>query len=151
VRNVEMEYEKIIELIHEIEHSSITEFQLQKGEFQISLKKQGCAEPTTADIPKTVHKELEAEPKKEAEEVSIKEGVIIRSPMVGIFHASASQDKKDIVTTGQTIEEGQVLGAIEAMKMMNDVVAGCSGTVTEVLVGDGELVEYGQPLFVIEG
>lgn len=146
-----MEYEKIIELIHEIENSSITEFQLQKGEFQISLKRQGCAEPATADAPKRVHKELEAEPKKETGKVSIKEGVIIRSPMVGIFHAPASQDKKDIVTTGQIIEDGQVLGVIEAMKMMNDVVAGCSGRVTEVLVSDGELVEYGQPLFVIEG
>lgn len=146
-----MEYEKIIELIHEIENSSITEFQLQKGEFQLFLKKQGCAEAAIADMPKVGHKEPEAEPKKETEKVSIKEGVIIRSPLVGIFHASVSQDKKDIVKAGQSIGEGQVLGAIEAMKMMNDVVAGCSGTVTEVLVSDGELVEYGQPLFVIEG
>ena len=55
------------------------------------------------------------------------------------------------MTVGSTVEQGQVMGTIEAMKMMNDVVAGCGGTVSEVLVKDGELVEYAQPLFVIEG
>ena len=55
------------------------------------------------------------------------------------------------MTVGSRVEQGQVMGAIEAMKMRNDVVAGCDGTVSEVLVKDGDLVEYAQPLFVIEG
>ena len=67
------------------------------------------------------------------------------------MHTMRSQSGEPFVTVGSTVEQGQVMGAIEAMKMMNDVVAGCSGTVSEVLVKDGELVEYAQPLFVIEG
>ena len=76
---------------------------------------------------------------------------MIRSPLVGIFHAAKTQEGEAQVAIGSHIDEGQILGAIEAMKLMNDVVAACSGTVAEVLVKDGDLVEYGQPLFVIEG
>ena len=93
----------------------------------------------------------QAEPEEKEEEVSIQEGTIIRSPLVGIFHASDSQSGEPFVTVGSTVEQGQVMGTIEAMMMMNDIVAGCGGTVSEVLVKDGELVEYAQPLFVIEG
>ena len=70
--------------------------------------------------------------------------------LVGVFHAAGSQEGETSVTLGSRVEAGQVLGAIEAMKLMNDVVSGCAGTISEILVKDKELVEYGQPLFVIE-
>ncbi|MFR5582944.1 MAG: biotin carboxylase N-terminal domain-containing protein [[Clostridium] scindens] len=76
---------------------------------------------------------------------------MIRSPLVGVFHAAKTQDGEAQVAIGSHIDEGQILGAIEAMKLMNDVVAACSGTVAEVLVKDGDLVEYGQPLFCDRG
>ena len=147
-----MEYEKIIDLIHEIESSSITDFALQKGEFRISIKKEGTKEPKAEDD-RTIDIEERGNRKRETQEqdVLIEEGTMIRSPLVGVFHAAKTQDGEAQVAIGSHIDEGQILEAIEAMKLMNDVVAACSGTVAEVLGKDGDLVEYGQPLFVIEG
>ena len=136
-----MKLEKITALLHEVDRSGVTEFEIQDGDFRISIKKTAAQEVSSR----------QAKPEEKEEEVSIQEGTIIRSPLVGIFHASDSQSGEPFVTVGSTVEQGQVMGTIEAMKMMNDVVAGCGGTVSEVLVKDGELVEYAQPLFVIEG
>lgn len=148
-----MEYEKIIDLIHEIESSSIADFELQKGEFRISIKKEEIKERKAQAAKTEDMKEQDASERvqKESQEVLIEEGTMISSPLVGIFHAAKTQDGKSQVAIGSHIDKGQILGEIEAMKLMNDIVAACSGTVTEVLVKDGDLVEYGQPLFVIEG
>lgn len=132
-----MEYEKIIELIHEVEQSNISEFVLKKGEFQIELKKN----QPVAVVEHTTQPKKEVLPEKQP----MAEKHTIASTIVGIFH----MDSKEI-TVGKNIEKGQVLGAVEAMKLMNDVVADQSGRISEVLVKNGDLVEYGQPLFVIE-
>ena len=145
-----MKYEKIIDLLREVEKSGVEEFELEKENFRIRIKKSSGSsrEP-----------EGEAQPdasvygsgrKTEDAEVSIQEGTIIRSPLVGVFHAAGSQEGETSVTLGSRVEAGQVLGAIEAITLMNDVVSGCAGTISEILVKDKELVEYGQPLFVIE-
>lgn len=147
-----MKFEKITALLHEVDRTGVTEFEIQDGDFRLSIKKTAAAaEGADAGQETAGAVSAKAAPHREEEEVSIQEGTIIRSPLVGIFHASDSQGGAPLVTVGSTVEQGQVMGAIEAMKMMNDVVAGCSGTVSEVLVKDGELVEYAQPLFVIEG
>lgn len=142
-----MKLEKITALLHEVDKSGVTEFEIQDGDFRVSIKK--TATPTESCGTTLAVSNQQADEKEE--EVSIQEGTIIRSPLVGIFHASDSQSGNPFVTVGSTVEQGQVMGTIEAMKMMNDVVAGCGGTVSEVLVKDGDLVEYAQPLFVIEG
>lgn len=144
-----MKLEKITALLHEVDRSGVTEFEIQDGDFRISIKKTAARTESGQAAPAVSGRQ--AEPEEKEEEVSIQEGTIIRSPLVGIFHASDSQSGEPFVTVGSTVEQGQVMGTIEAMKMMNDVVAGCGGTVSEVLVKDGELVEYAQPLFVIEG
>ena len=84
-----MEYEKIIDLIHEIESSSITDFALQKGEFRISIKKEGTKEPKAEDD-RTIDIEERGNRKRETQEqdVLIEEGTMIRSPLVGVFHAA---------------------------------------------------------------
>ena len=70
--------------------------------------------------------------------------------MVGVFYAASSPDAEPYVSIGSRVKKGDVVCIIEAMKLMNEVVASESGTVTEVLVKNGDLVEFGQPLFVIE-
>ena len=75
---------------------------------------------------------------------------VITAPMVGIYHASGQPGGRPLVEEGQLLEKGQVVGLIEAMKIMNDVDATVSGRVTRVLVADGQPVEYGQPLLVVE-
>ena len=78
------------------------------------------------------------------------EGEVIKSPMVGTFYRSASPDSDPFAENGTVVEEESVICIIEAMKVMNEIKAEMRGTVTDVLVQNGEPVEYGQPLFVIK-
>jgi acetyl-CoA carboxylase biotin carboxyl carrier protein len=78
------------------------------------------------------------------------EGHVITSPMVGIFYSSPSPEDPAFVTKGQDVKVGEVICIIEAMKIMNQIEADADGKVVRVLVENGDAVEYGQPLFVIE-
>jgi acetyl-CoA carboxylase biotin carboxyl carrier protein len=75
---------------------------------------------------------------------------IIPAPMVGTFYAAGSPTAKPFVSVGDEVKEGQVLCIIEAMKMMNQIESDRAGRVTAIMVKNGEAVEFGQPLFVIE-
>lgn len=144
-----MKLEKIKELLHEVDASGVTELEVQDGAFRLTIRK--AAAPGAPLTAAPAQAEAPAQDAQVREEVSIQEGTIIRSPLVGIFHASDKEGSEPLVTVGSRVQQGQVLGAIEAMKMMNDVAAACDGVVSEILVRDGDLVEYAQPLFVIEG
>ena len=74
---------------------------------------------------------------------------LIVSPLVGTFYAAPAEDAPSFVKVGDKVEAGQVVGIIEAMKLMNEIESECAGTVAEVLVENGEPVEYGQPIFRI--
>lgn len=74
----------------------------------------------------------------------------IASPMVGVFYAAPSPDSEAYVSVGSTVKKGDVLCIIEAMKLMNEVTAEKSGEITKVCVENGQVVEYGQPLFMIK-
>ena len=76
-------------------------------------------------------------------------GNTVKSPLVGTFYAAPAEDAEPFVKVGDKVEKGQVLAIVEAMKLMNEIESDFSGTVTEVLVVNGESVEYGQPLFII--
>ncbi len=78
------------------------------------------------------------------------EGHAVKSPMVGTFYRSASPGAKAFVEVGSEIKEGEPICIIEAMKIMNEIEADKSGTVTKILCENGQAVEFGQPLFVIE-
>lgn len=73
----------------------------------------------------------------------------INAPMVGVFYAAASPESSPYVTVGQKVNKGDVVCIIEAMKLMNEITAEQSGTITEVCVNNGDIVEYGQALFKI--
>jgi acetyl-CoA carboxylase biotin carboxyl carrier protein len=77
-------------------------------------------------------------------------GHVIKSPMVGTFYRAASPGAKPFVELGSVIKEGEPVCIVEAMKILNEIEADKSGTVTQILVENGQAVEYGQPLFVIE-
>lgn len=76
-------------------------------------------------------------------------GNVVKSPLVGTFYAAPAEDVEPFVKAGDSVKEGQVLAIVEAMKLMNEIESDFTGTVTEILVENGEAVEYGQPLFVI--
>ena len=85
-----------------------------------------------------------------AEAPAVEEGHAVKSPMVGTFYRSPSPDAKAFVEVGDTVAVGDTLCIIEAMKLLNEIDADASGTIKQILVENGQPVEYGQPLFVIE-
>lgn len=82
---------------------------------------------------------------KEAEQ----KGFLVKSPLVGTFYAAPAEDAAPYVAVGDTVKKGQTVAIVEAMKLMNDIESDFDGTVAEILVENGEMVEYGQPLFRI--
>ena len=84
-----------------------------------------------------------------ADEIKSEEGHLLRSPMVGTFYRAASPESEEFVTDRASVQSGQTLCIVEAMKIMNEIPADRSGTIVEILVGNGEPVEYDQPLFRI--
>ena len=84
-----------------------------------------------------------------AAEEALPAGNVVKSPLVGTFYAAPSEDAEPFVKVGDSVKEGQVLAIVEAMKLMNEIESDFAGTVAEILVENGEGVEYGQPLFVI--
>lgn len=77
-------------------------------------------------------------------------GHTVKSPMVGTFYRASSPGAKPFAEIGQTIKEGETICIVEAMKILNEIEADKSGTITQILVENGQAVEYGQPMFVIE-
>ena len=90
------------------------------------------------------------EPKAPKKETERPKEHVIASPMVGIFHAYEGETETPYVQVGDQVEKGQIIGAVEAMKLINPLEADISGKITEILVDDGMLVEYDQPMFVME-
>ncbi|MFG6462507.1 acetyl-CoA carboxylase biotin carboxyl carrier protein [Roseateles sp. DXS20W] len=80
----------------------------------------------------------------------VETGHVVKSPMVGTFYRASSPNAKPFADVGQTVKEGEAICIIEAMKIMNEIEADKSGTITKVLCENGQAVEFGQPLFVIE-
>ncbi len=130
-----MDIAKIEELIKTLEGSSCQELSVRKGGFSVQIKKGSTPPP----------KQAKSVPRSAAKEGKSPREQFIVAPMVGIFHTA-----DNIVQPGAQIEIGTVVGAIESMKLLNDVVSQFSGIVREVLVEDGAPVEYGQPLYKIE-
>ncbi len=145
-----MEYEKIKQLMDDMENSKITSIDIDFPDgTKISMKKDIKQETavTNKSLETTINRESQID-----NEVDSKEKVnIIKSPMVGTFYLKPSPTSEPYVEIGKNIKEGDVLCIIEAMKLMNEIESEFSGKVEKILVKDGEIVEYGTPLFIIEG
>ena len=102
---------------------------------------------------KKMNQELSASEKKQDSETVISReeitGNTVKSPLVGTFYAAPSEDAPAFVKVGDKVKKGQILAIVEAMKLMNDIESDFEGEVAEILVENGQPVEYGQPLFVI--
>jgi acetyl-CoA carboxylase biotin carboxyl carrier protein len=146
-----MDIRKIKKLIELIEDSDITEIEINEGEESVRLSRINSAAPVAAPAavaaPAPAAASTDIAPVIEPEQFP---GHVIHSPMVGTFYRSASPGAKPFVEVGQSISTGQTLCIIEAMKILNQIESDASGTVTQILVENGEPVEYNQPLFVIE-
>ena len=148
-----MEYEQIKKLIGDMGTSKLTELNIDFPDgTKISMKKESPQILTNLKDVKLENKESEnVEVEKEIvkEEIS-KKGNIVKSPMVGTFYIKPSPTSKPYVEVGTEVKIGDTLCIIEAMKLMNEIESEYDGKITEILVKDGDVVEYGTPLFKIE-
>ncbi len=139
-----MDIEKIIRIMDRMENSSIMSFQLKEGEDEIVLSKnkdQSAAQSTGAGP------SVESPA---AQEVQAPAGDYLKSPMIGTFYVAPAPDADPFVNVGDVIGKEQVVCIIEAMKMMTEIKAEIPGVIEEVLVANGEKVEFGQPLFRVK-
>ncbi len=144
-----MEYEKIKQLIEEMGNSKLTAVDIEFPDgTKISMKKDKMQEKIIQNTSIVENDTIENQIKEDKNE---KKGNIIKSPMVGTFYLKPSPTAEPYIEIGKEVKKGDVLCIIEAMKLMNEIESEYTGKVTEILVKDGETVEYGTPLFRIEG
>lgn len=151
-----MDLRKLKTLIDLVQNSGISELEISEGEEKIRIAKQLSA-PQTAmvNLPVAGHATTSAAvppaPTFAAtpEAVPAIAGHQVKSPMVGTFYRASAPGAAPFVEVGQAVQVGQTLCVIEAMKLMNEIEAEVAGTVTAILVENGQPVEFGQPLFVI--
>lgn len=144
-----MEYEKIKQLIEEMGNSKLTAIDIEFPDgTKISMKKDKMQEKIIQNTPIVENNTIANQIKEDKNE---KKGNIIKSPMVGTFYLKPSPTAEPYIEIGKEVKKGDVLCIIEAMKLMNEIESEYTGKVTEILVKDGEAVEYGTPLLRIEG
>ncbi|SHK19623.1 acetyl-CoA carboxylase biotin carboxyl carrier protein [Thermocrinis minervae] len=145
-----MDKELIKELIREVKNSNIRLLSLKAEGFEITIETYKVEEPQAFSMPAKpeTHKQLEVMvPSVPTEEKNLH---VIRSPLVGTFYRSPSPGAPPFVEVGDIVSPGQVLCIIEALKVMNEIESDVAGRVVKILVENGETVEYGQPLFLID-
>jgi acetyl-CoA carboxylase biotin carboxyl carrier protein len=149
-----MDIRKVKKLIELLEESGISELEISEGEesVRISRHPRTGAQPQAVQAAPVVHAAPAAAMPATAagEHTPRNDEHTVTSPMVGTYYASASPGAKVFVEIGSEIKVGQILCIIEAMKMMNQIESDKAGRVTAILAKNGEPVEFGQPLFIIE-
>lgn len=148
-----MEYEKIKQLMEDMGASKLTEVSIDFPDgTKISMKKEEKQiVKVTENLPvESVLQKEEQKIEDNNQENEIKEGNVVESPMVGTFYSKPSPDSEPYVKVGQKVKKGDVLCIIEAMKLMNEIESEFDGEIKEILLQDGECVEYGKPLFIIK-
>ena len=167
---MKMKVEQVLELVKAVSDSALTEFKYEEDGVKLSLKKtedkivqvqapsapvQGMAAGNavpggvTAGTGSASAAGNDPAAAESGNTQAALSGKVVKSPLVGTFYAAPAEDAEPFVKVGDSIKEGQVLAIVEAMKLMNEIESDFAGTVTEILVENGQAVEYGQPLMVI--
>ena len=137
-----MKIEDIVQLLENVYKYNISELSIKSENEKVIIKND--TDDKVVDTVRVVTEKTEGESKNKSDEENI-----IKSALVGRFYAAPSVGSDNYVKVGDKVEEGQTLAIIEAMKLMNEIKSEYSGTVKSILVENEELVEYGQPLFVL--
>ena len=155
-----MDLRKLKTLIDLVSESNVSELEITEAEGKVRIVKGGGVPPQAA-APLVVPAANAAPqvtagtgsgpaPAPAAAAPAAPTGHIVKSPMVGTFYRAASPGGKPFIEIGSQVKEGETVCIIEAMKILNEIETDKAGTVTQILVENGQAVEYGQPLFVIE-
>jgi len=158
-----MEINDIIRLMQAVKENDLTSFRMEEGDLTLSIKKEKEREIVTISGSPVVQTEMAAGVfSQQAIPASTPSGVpvvaagndicsekLVSSPLVGTFYNASSPESEPFVKVGDQVKKGQVLGIIEAMKLMNEIECEFDGVVEAILIGNEDVVEYGQPLFRI--
>ena len=151
MENLQLNVQEIKELMSHLQKTGLESLKLQQGEFAIEITaKQNPAAFQPMPIPAPVGTAPTVMPSQEAMDPILPAGKTVKSPIVGTFYSAPAPDKPPFVAVGQKVHKGDVLFIVESMKLMNEVESEYDGEVVEILVSDGEPLEYGQPVMVIE-
>ena len=147
-----MDLRKLKTLIDLVSESNISELEITEAEGKVRIVKGGIAVAMAAPAPvAAVAAPVAGAPVAPAPVVVAEPaGKVIKSPMVGTYYRAASPGAKPFAEVGDSIKEGQAVCIIEAMKIMNEIEADCSGKIVQILCENGQAVEFGQPLFIVE-
>jgi acetyl-CoA carboxylase biotin carboxyl carrier protein len=156
-----MDIRKIKKLIELLEESGIAEIEIKEGEEAVRISRMPAASAVAQPLPGVAPAMVPAAPAAAAGSAALPAAEsapakpkpnehVITAPMVGTFYGSPSPGAKPFVEIGDEIKEGQVLCIIEAMKMMNQIEADRAGRIASVMARNGDPVEFGQPLFIVE-
>lgn len=151
-----MDIRKVKKLIELLEESAISEIEIKEGEESVRISRANSAPayvppaaPVPLAAPPPVAPVAAAAPEAPVTETEI-DGTVINSPMVGTFYASPSPGAPAFIKAGQSIKPGDTICIVEAMKILNQIESEVSGVVKQVLVEDGQPVEFGEPLMIVE-
>jgi len=152
-----MDLRKIKTLIDLVQQSGIAELEITEGEEKVRISRTGNGghfmqpmAPTSVILPGDYAGGAASAASAMAAAVAEPAGHTLKSPMVGTFYRSPSPGSASFVEVGQTVSKGQTLCIIEAMKLLNEIESDAAGIVKKILSENGQAVEYGQPLFIIE-
>ena len=146
-----MDLRKLKTLIDLVSESNVSELEITEAEGKVRIVKGSGLAPVMhpmAATPMAQPMPLPAGPPAPA--VEVETGHVVKSPMVGTFYRSSSPGAKAFVEIGSQVKEGETICIIEAMKILNEIETDKGGTITKILCENGQAVEYGQPLFIIE-
>ena len=151
-----MDLRKVKTLIDLVQQSDITELEITEGEERVRISRgavvmhpQTVASPVILPSALAPSAELGVAAAPSIETPVEPQGFVLKSPMVGTFYRSSSPGGKAFVDVGQAVKAGETVCIIEAMKLLNEIEAGADGVIKEILVENGQPVEYGQPLILI--
>ncbi|SFP61615.1 biotin carboxyl carrier protein [Nitrosomonas cryotolerans] len=158
-----MDLRKLKKLIELVEESGIAELEITEGEEKVRISKSGSVVQSYAVLQPAMQSAMVAAPQyppapvpeigaavPTAEPAKAPDGHVIKSPMVGTFYRSSSPGANAFVDVGQTVKVGDTLCIIEAMKLLNEIESDKSGVIKAILSENGQPVEYGEPLFIIQ-
>lgn len=148
-----MDKDFIKELINLVKGSNIKTLKIEKGDLKIHIethKEIQISQEAKQEAKKEEYKHLEVLPPSEDIQEEEKKYHVIKSPLVGTFYRSPAPGAPPFVEVGDIVSPGQVLCIIEALKVMNEIESDVRGRIEKILVENGETVEYGQPLFLID-
>ena len=152
-----MDLRKLKTLIDLVSESNVSELEITEAEGKVRIVKGGgavvqqvAAPVATAPVAVATPAAQPAAPTAAAPAPQAPTGHVVKSPMVGTFYRASAPGAKSFVEVGSQVKEGETVCIIEAMKILNEIEADKSGTITQILCENGQAVEYGQPLFVIE-